>query len=77
MNDTKLKKLMGVETLSKQLGDTVCVYQKTRAILNQTYSALGRIREYKITDTTASYPLKIIPDEQSTTKNIQIRSRLA
>ena len=78
MNDAnKLKQLPGVESLPEEVFNSICIFKKTKAVLDQTYSALGRKREYGITNTTASYPLKIIPNEQSTTKNIQIGTRLA
>ena len=75
--DVKLRSVVGSESISIELAESVEIFRRTRAILNQTYAALGRIREYGIKDTSASYPLKIIPHEQSTTKKIQIGTRLA
>ena len=78
MNDErKIIEMIKNESLSEELVASIDIFKRSRAILNQTYTALGRTREYIITDTTASYPLKIIPNEQSTTNKIQIGSRLA
>ena len=78
MNDVnKLKQVIGADSLPEDVVASICIFQKTKAILDQTYSALGRKREYTVTNTTASYPLKIIPNEQSTTNKIQIGTRLA
>lgn len=74
----KHKILPGKESLSEEMVAAIDVFDKTKAILDRTYTALGRSRQNGVINTAgSSYLLKIDPNEQSTTNKIQIKPGLA
>jgi len=47
-----------------EITEALDVLDKSKSILDRTYTALGRTQEYRTTNTTTSYFFKILPNEQ-------------